>query len=225
MAVPSNYSHLKNATGGTFTATTEGGTILGNTTTSAGHITKALSFITNATVSHDRLTLPRVLANGLSGNQKALESSGGTFAYQAAGKYVIARQSTTLSGDSDTNLLFMGQPADAGHIAQFRQSYGAKTVTAFRYGRFTHTGTLVTGATNASRHNWLAAGGASVSTPAALNENMWGIVGGAAVSWTAGLFGIPTRSIPGELVMKADFVTTGVASGGDFFDYKAITGM
>ena len=35
----------------------------------------------------------------------------------------------------------------------------------------------------------------------------------------------PTRAVPGELVMKVDFVTLGVSSGGDFFDYKAITGM
>ena len=35
----------------------------------------------------------------------------------------------------------------------------------------------------------------------------------------------PTRAIPGELVMKVDFVTLTVANGGDFFDYKPITGM
>ena len=35
----------------------------------------------------------------------------------------------------------------------------------------------------------------------------------------------PTRAIPGELVMKVDFVTLSVASGGDFFNYKAITGV
>jgi hypothetical protein len=35
----------------------------------------------------------------------------------------------------------------------------------------------------------------------------------------------PTRAVPGELVMKVDFVDTSVATGGDFFVYKPITGM
>ena len=35
----------------------------------------------------------------------------------------------------------------------------------------------------------------------------------------------PTRAIPGELVMKVDFVNLSVSTGGDFFDYKPITGM
>ena len=201
---------------------TQGGTVLGNTSTNTGQITKALSLISNATDWNQR-ALPRNNANGLIANTTV--NSNGTFAYQAAGSgtYVVARQSTTLAGVSNTKLLFMGK-APSQPIAQFRQSFGAKTVTAFRYGRFSWTSTLVTGAASQSRHNWLAAGGASVSVPAALNENMWSQSGSATADWEAGVFGLPTRAIPGELVMKVDFVTL-TLSGGDFFDYAAITGM
>lgn len=198
----------------------QGGTVLGNTSTNTGQITKALSLISNAT-DWNQGTLPRNNATGLIANTTV--NSNGTFAYQAAAKYVIARHSTTLSGVSNTKLLFMGK-APSQSIAQFRQSFGAKTVTAFRYGRFSWTSTLVTGAASQSRHNWLAAGGASVSVPAALNENMWSQSGSAVADWEAGVFGLPTRAIPGELVMKVDFVTL-TLSGGDFFDYAAITGM
>ena len=60
--------------------------------------------------------------------------------------------------------------------------------------------------------------------PAALNEDMVNPVGGSTGQKTDSAAN-PTRAIPGELVMKVDFVTTAVATGGDFFDYKAITGM
>jgi hypothetical protein len=52
---------------------------------------------------------------------------------------------------------------------------------------------------------------------------MWDPVAGSASRRTDSAAN-PTRAIPGELVMKADFVTL-TTSGGDFFDYKAITGM
>ena len=78
MAVPgatSNY--LVNTTGGAFVDTTEGGTILGNTSTGTV-ITKALALKDNATMFGGG-TLPKLLADGLNANQKAL--SAGTFAY------------------------------------------------------------------------------------------------------------------------------------------------
>ena len=106
-------------------------------------------------------------------------------------------------------------------------SYGAKTVTAFRAGRFSWTSTKRTGAAIAARINWLqvASGGMDTATaPASLNEDMVNPVGGSTGRRTDSAAN-PTRAIPGELVMKVDFVTTAVATGGDFFDYKAITGM
>ena len=224
MAVPSSNSHLVNTSGGTFVSTTEGGTILGNTTTNTDQITKALALKDNATVFNDG-TKPKVLNNGLSSNQKAL--SAGTFAYEEAGKYVIATISDTLSGVSKTNILITGRGNDNNAIHQFLHSFGAKTVTALRAGRFSWTSTKRTGAAIGARINWLniASGGMdSASAPAALNEDMVNPVGGSTGRRTDSAAN-PTRAIPGELVMKVDFVTTAVATGGDFFDYKAITGM
>ena len=60
MPVPANdAAYLKNTTGGAFTAITEGGTVLGNTSTGTG-ITKALALKDNAAAWADG-TLPRVL--------------------------------------------------------------------------------------------------------------------------------------------------------------------
>ena len=224
MAVPSSTSdYLKNTAGGTFTAVTEGGTILGNTTTGT-NITKALALKDNATVFNDG-TKPKVLANGLSTNQKVI--SGGAFAYEVAGKYVIASVSDTLAGVANTKILITGRGNDNNAIHQFLHSFGAKTVTALRAGRFSWTSTKRTGAAIGARINWLqvASGGMDTATaPEALNEDMVNPVGGSTGQKTDSAAN-PTRAIPGELVMKVDFVTTAVATGGDFFDYKAITGM
>ncbi len=225
MAVPSNNAaYLVNTTGGTYIDQTQGGTILGNTSTNTDQITKALALKDNATEFKDG-TKPKVLNDGLSHNQKAL--SAGTFAYEEAGKYVIAASSDTLSGVSKTNILITGQGNDLNAIHQFLHSFGAKTVTALRAGRFSWTSTKRTGAAIGARINWLniASGGMdSASAPAALNEDMFDPVAGSTGRKTDSAAN-PTRAIPGELVMKVDFVTLTVASGGDFFDYKAITGM
>ena len=224
MAVPgatSNY--LKNTSGGTFTSITQGGTILGNTSTGTA-ITKALALKDNAT-DFGSGPKPRELADGLQGNYKPL--SAGTFGYEAAGKYVIAASSSTLSGVSKTNILITGRGKMNNSIHQFLHSFGAKTVTAFRYGRFSWTSTKRTGAALAARINWMtvASGGMdTASAPAALNEDMVNPVGGSTARRSDSAAN-PTRAIPGELVMKVDFVTTAVATGGDFFNYKAITGM
>ena len=227
MAVPGAFTnYLRNTTGGAFTSITEGGTVLGNTSTGTA-ITKALALKDNATV-FNKGTLPKHAANGLIGNHKPLTA--GTFAYEAAGKYIIASSSDTISGVSKTNILITGQGTDSNSIHQFIKSYGAKTLTAFRANRFSWTNTKsydTAGASLGSRINWVAAtsgGGNSASAPDALNENPWDPVAGSAGQRTDSAAN-PTRAIPGELVMKVDFVTTAVATGGDFFDYKAITGM
>ena len=67
-------------------------------------------------------------------------------------------------------------------------------------------------------------GGTAAQAPASLNENMYDINDGNATDVAADSAAEPTRDIPGELVMKVDFVTLSVSSGGDFFDYKPITG-
>ena len=168
---------------------------------------------------------PRELANGLVANHKPL--SAGTFGYEAAAKYVIASSSDTLSGVSKTNILITGRGQENNSIHQFIHSFGAKTVTAFRYGRFSWTSTKRDGTAIGARINWLdvASGGMDTATaPDALNEDMVNPVGGSTARKSDSAAN-PTRAIPGELVMKVDFVTLSVSSGGDFFDYKAITGM
>lgn len=221
MAVPSSNNHLRNTSGGAFSAQTQGGTVLGNTT--AGDVvTKVLALKDNA-ADFGRAPIPVQAANGLIANQKVL--SGGTFAYQAEGNYVIRTISGTISGVSSTNVLIPGSDSNTRRsIHQFEHAYGAKTVTKYRANQYTLTGTLNSGASNVSRLIWLNSAGNAAQAPAALNENMFDIADGNASDRAADSAANPTRDIPGELVMKVDFVTTSVTSGGDFFDYKPITG-
>ena len=207
---------------------TQGGTIINNDNTSTDRITKALQLNDAVANTTDSSVLPSVGASGIYNVAKAL--SGGTFGYSAAGKYVIARSSDTLSGVSNTKLLFMGA-GDKLPIARFRGDYGAKLLTAFRNNQFSWNHTLDSGAkiTN-MRINWLNSAGNAAEPPTALNGTyMWSESAGAAAR-LADNAANPTRAIPGELVMKVDFVNiditgTGVNLPGDFFDYKPITGM
>jgi len=222
MAVPSSNSHVRNTTGGAFSSQTQGGTIINNDNT-GDVITK--SFQLNAAVADntDSSVLPSIGASGIYNVAKPL--SGGTFAYQAEGKYVIARSSDTLSGVSNTKLLFMGA-GDKLPIARFRGDFGAKLLTAFRNNQFSWNHTLDSGAkiTN-MRVNWLNSAGTAAASPTSLNgTNMWDPVAGST-SANSDSAANPTRAVPGELVMKVDFVTTNISSGGDFFDYAPITGM
>ena len=221
MAVPSSNNHLKNTSGGAFTATTEGGTVLGNTTTTAGVITKALSLKDNS-ADFGRIPLPLVRDNGLSGNRKPL--SAGVFAYSAAGKYVIAASSSTLSGVASTKLLITGKESGLS-IAQFEHDYGANTTSLIRANRFSRVGFLNNGNKLSSRRLFLNAAGTAAAAPTSLNGNMFDPVAGNNTNKHTDSAAHPTRAIPGDLVMKADFVTLSVASGGDFFDYAAITGV
>ena len=238
MVVPSG-NFLVNTAGGAFSTITEGGTILGNdyvetingvVTYTDSPINKRVGLKDNA-APFAKGTLPANSANGLIGNSGCL-GGGGTFAYSAAGKYVIAASSDTLSGVANTKILITGRGKDMDAIHQFQGRMGAKTVTAFRLNRFSWTHTKSNspaGGTPSARHNWLdvATAGMSVaSAPASLNEEMWSQTA-ADVAADADHAVPPTlkRSLPGELVMKVDFVVTDKATGGDFFDYKAITGM
>jgi hypothetical protein len=207
MAVPSGNNHLRNTSGGAFTEQTQGGTVLGNQT---------LSLVANSVGWTDGV-LPRVLNNGLSHNQKAL--SAGTFAYAEAGKYVIRTISDTLSGVSKTNILIPGSDVEGRRpIHKFRHDFGAKLLTKWRANQFSWVGT------SGARHNWVDASNAA-EVPATLSTtNMYDISDGNASDMAADSAAEPTRAIPGELVLKVDFVTTNVSTGGDFFDYKPITG-
>mgnify|MGYP003151427289 FL=1 len=235
MAVPgatSNY--LTNGAGGTFVEAKQGGTILNNDDTGSV-ITKSLTLLDGVATAPDGNTLPSIGASGIYNVAKAL--SAGTFAYSEEGKYVIARSSATLSGVSKTQLLTMGRGNTANSIAQFYGSFGAKLLTAWRNNQFSWTGTLDSGAkiTN-MRINWLNSAGTAAASPDSLSRlnnaggaqtsSMINPDGGANAYFSDGAAN-PTRAIPGELVMKVDFVTLDVsdANSGDFFDYKPITGM
>jgi len=233
MAVPgATTNYLTNGAGGAFVEAKEGGTILNNDNTGTV-ITKSLTLLDGVATAADSNTLPSVTASGIYNVQKAL--SGGTFAYSQAGKYVIARSSATLSGVAKTQLLTMGRGNSRKSIAQFYGSYGAKLLTAWRNNQWSWTHTLDSGAkiTN-MRINWLNAAGTAAASPDSLSSknnagaaNASGMVNpvGGAVGYFIDSAANPTRAIPGELVMKVDFVTLSVGSGGDFFDYKPITGM
>ena len=222
MAVPSGNNDKRNTSGGAFTATTEGGTILGNMTTGTV-ITNALALKDNA-VEWAQGTLPRILADGLSANQKIL--SGGTFAYSVAGQYIIRTISTTISGVSSNAMLIPDNAGAHYPIAQFQHDFGADVTSLMRANRFSRVGFFNNGNKISSRKLWLNAAGTAVATPSTLTStNMWDLADGNASDRAADSAANPTRAIPGELVMKVDFVDLSIATGGDFFDYKAITGM
>lgn len=222
MAVPSGNSHLKNTVGGSFVSQNQGGTLLGNSSTGSV-ITKSFPLVSNAT-EWNKGTLPSENANGIIANQKIL--SGGTFAYKSTGNYIIKTISTSISGVASTKLLITGADVEGRKpIAQFQHDFGAKLLTKYRANQFTLTGKLNSGASNLSRLIWLNAAGNAAEAPATLSTtNMYDISDGDATDRAVDSAANPTRAIPGELVMKVDFVTTSVVSGGDFFDYKPITG-
>ena len=225
MPVPgATTNYLKNTANGTYVAAREGGTILGNTSTGTV-ITKALGLNDNAAVTLS--TLPREKANGLVANQKAL--TGGTFAYEVAGQYVIATVSSTLSGVATTKVLITGQGEDLNPIHKFRHDFGSDTTLLFRRNRYSYTGYKTNGDTKLKKRSanlFVQANGHTSHTPDTKTDKfMYDIADGNATNMAFDGAAEPTRTLPGELVMKVDFVTTSVASGGDFFDYKPITGM
>ncbi len=231
MAVSRKADYLQATNGGTFVKQTYGGTILGNSTTNAV-ITKSFSLIDaledNALSGYN--TNPKEFDSGdhIYRTKKIL--SGGTFAYNAAkaGTWVIAKVATTLSGVSKTNLLFMGQGSLRKAILDFQHDFGAKILTAWRANLFTWTGNLDNGNKIKSRRLWLNSSNRNTSGGAALTSlattNMLDIADGDATDKAVDSAATPTRAVPGEFVMKVDFVTKTTA-GGDFFDYKPITGM
>ena len=229
MAVPSSSRPSKvNTTGGAFTSQTQGGTLLGNGTVGSV-ITKAFELLTAVDDNH-RVPYPVAvaypgIAGGMYGTQKAL--AGGTFAYQAAGKYIIRTVSTTISGVASTEVLIPGSNGSnvADAVMRFKHDYGVRLLTKLRANEFSWTGVLDDGTPILSRLNWINAAGNAAEAPATLtNLNMWDPVAGST-SANSDSAANPTRAVPGELVMKVDFVNTNIATSGDFFVYKPITGM
>jgi hypothetical protein len=260
MAVPSGNSHKRNTTGGAFVHAKQGGTILNNNSTTItnsvlgdGIITKAFELDDANNYDRDQNLLPSENASGIYEVHKPLTA--GTFAFvNAAGKYVMARVSETLSGAANTKLLFMGTGSSHRSIAQFVRDSGAMLLKMWRENRFTWMHRLDSGAVMVSRGNWINAGGTAAAAPdtilSATGAGVMWAPGGATRDGT-GAFALNTdaaangyagtsdgsglsnnlRGVPGRLVMKANFINlntwTDVKSSArpDFYLYKPITGM
>lgn len=227
MTVPSSNSHVKNTVGGAFTQQTQGGTVMG-APAGADSLTKSFIFVDAIAENKDQSTLPQEFSSGthIYMTQKILSS--GSFAYNAATTgaetYVFSRGTTTLAGVAKDNLLFMGADNHVRSIHQFRHDFGAKLLTAWRAHRFSFIGRNKSGAVIASRSNWLNAALTAAGTPTNLSAvNMYDITDGNSTD-QADDDAIPTRSVPGELVMLVDFVDYSVATSGNNYDYDAITG-
>ena len=227
MAVPNgSASYLKNTTGGAFSAQRQGGTLLGNDTTGSV-ITKSFPLkdaVDDIVKSYGVPERAYPAGGGMYGTQKAL--SGGTFAYQEAGKYIIRTISTTISGVASNEVLIPGaDKGDRRSIAQFIHDFGVRLLAKWRANQFAWTGRYSNGNAITRRFLWLDSAGTASEVPATATDlDMFDPVAGSTGQKTDSAAN-PTRAIPGELVMKVDFVDLAVATGGDFFDYKPITGM
>ena len=221
MAVPSSNNHLKNTTGGAFVAQTQGGTVLGNGT--AGSVITNPLLVKDAVDSDSRIPFPVALDNNLYGTQTAKGS--GTFAYMEAGKYVIKTVSDTINGVASTKVL--SPAADGGRraIHDFQHDFGAKLLGMWRASQFSWTGRLASGAAIPARQNWINAGATAPEVPATLSTtNMYDMTDTDAADKAVDVAATPTLAIPGKLVMKVDFVDVALATGGDYYNYKPITG-
>lgn len=224
MPVPSSNSHLVNAVGGSYGGQTQGGTVLGNTSTASGVITKAFP-LTDTAIGEQATPGPKALTDGLNSNQKIL--SGGTFAYEAAGNYVIRTVSSSISGVASTAVLIPASDTQRKPIAQFEHDFGAKLLTMWRNNRFSWLGVKADGTSLLSRRNWtsaITAGGSASAAPPTLSTQDMNSPQTGSTAVHSDVAANPTRAIPGKLVFKVDFVTLNYASGGDFFNYKPITG-
>lgn len=226
MATPTRFGAVKNTSGGTFTAQTVGGVVMGNASSAGNPITGSMSILDGLTLNAGLAadSLPRLKSSGVYTTKKPFSS--GTFAYNAArnNTWVISRITTSLSGVADTKMLFMASNSKKS-IADFQHDLGIKSLTAWVNQRFSWTGKLNDGTPIRSRTLWMSSSGHAVQTPSDLSTSyMWDLADGNATNKAVDDAANPTRAIPGELVMKSDFVGVGLSSG-NHFDYKAITGV
>ena len=232
MAVPGKTGHMKNSSGGAFTTQRYGGVVLGiegNSTI----LTKDLSILDG--LSNNQLAGYNSLPRLLSGSGKLYNSakilSAGTFAYNAAKArtFIISRIATSIAGVAKNNLLFMGAGSLRRPIMDFQHDFGAKLLTAWRANLFSWMGLLDNGSKIKSRRLWLNSSNRNTSggaAPTSLRTSyMWDITDGNASNKAVDSASTPTRAVPGELVIKVDFVNRSISTSGDLLNYKPITGM
>ena len=247
MAVPgSTANYLRGTKNTAYSDQTQGGTILGNTETGDA-ITNALALKDNST-DFGRIPYPvaSTTAGSIAFNIKA-QGSNGSFCWDggtAKGeRFTMMGYSTNLGNFANTAIQKTGaDPSNmAGRraIAQFMHDFGADTTSLIRANRFSYTGFFNNGTKISSRHMFMNAAGTAIADPATLTGNLpWAPGGaarngsGAAASFTD-VAANPTRSIPGRLVMQANFTndaterkpwTASTSGGSDFYVYKPITG-
>ena len=204
--VPGATGHLLGTTGSAFTKQTYGGTILG--------LSAATPIITKSILIKDvnasditNNTLPKVLSGDNTYNtQKAL--SAGTFAYNAAkaGKWILAGFTTTISGVSNTALLFVSSSETRQSIPYYRARNYINNISLVRKNLFSRTGYDTSGNKIVKRIPW-------VTNPT-----------GAAGSDFGTSTSLPSRAVPGEFVLLTNFIDYNTATSSNYYNYSPITG-
>lgn len=204
--VPNNNSHLKNTTGGSFTAQRQGGTLIG--------LSAATSIITKAILVKDVNSLDtsiypgpkEITGTSVYNTQKIL--SGGAFAYNAAKNktWVLSRISTTLAGVAQTFLQSMGNVIPSNSFPYYVARNWINNTTLVRKGQFSFTGWDSNGDKIKKRTTWIT--------------NPTGTSGADFGTSTQ----LPTRAVPGELFILTNFVDYNPSTSSNYYNYPVITG-
>ena len=206
--VPSSNSHLKNTTGGSYTAQRQGGTLIG-LSTATSIVTKAIQVKDVNQIDQTIYPGPRLLTGAKTYNTAKILSSG-TFAYNSnirgANTYLISRVATTLAGVSKTFLLFMANTITGPKYPYFVKDNYDNSATLIRKNQFSRTGWNTDGTKIKKRTAWIT--------------DPTGTAGADFGTSTS----IPTRAIPGELYILNNFVTYNPATSSNKYNYSAITG-
>ena len=206
MPVPVSNSHLKNTTGGSFTAQTYGGTLVGLTSATA-IITKPIA-VKDINAANETLSTGPKLLSGAKTYNTAKILSAGTFAYNAAknGTWILPKVGTTLAGVAKDFLVFMANVESGPKFPYYIQDNYDNTTSLVRKNLFSRTGYDTSGNKIKKRTTWVT--------------NPTGTAG--ADFGTSGQ--IPTRAIPGELFILTNFVDYDPATSSNYYNYPAITG-
>ncbi len=225
MAVPTKFGAIRGTTGSAFTTQDIKGVVLGATSTTSGVLGSSLSVMDSVKLNAGVTSQMREVssANAIYATKKPL--SGGTYAYMDSRKFIISKFTTTLSGVSKTQILFMGSQLAAKDMNDFKHDFGVRMLTAWRTGRFAWTGKLANGNTKNSRQMWLNQDGTAVTKPTVLNNvNMRDLADGNATDKAVDNAVAVTRAVPGEFIVYRDFVNSNISTSANFYNYKPITG-
>ena len=206
--VPSSNSHLKNTTGGSYTAQRQGGTLIG-LSTATSIVTKAIQVKDVNQIDQTIYPGPRELSGAKTYNTAKI-LSGGTFAYNSNSRsgntWLISRVATTLAGVSKTFLLFMANTVTGPKYPYFIKDNYSNTSTLIRKNQFSRTGWNTDGTKIKKRTTW-------ITDPTGTAGADFGTSGS-----------IPSRAVPGELYILTNFVDYNPATSSNRYTYSAITG-